>query len=182
MPEQILLDLTTAEPVEIEGGDGETVTLDLHGETVALSLSTEHVHLEADTATPAIELNYDTDADEVSLDVVTDEVTLTLIEDVIGLDVLPADTIALTVEGQIGPPGPRGPAGPPGPPGAGVIFRWNQAAPATVWTVPHDLGFYPSVSTTDTAGTQVYGDVLYLDENTVQVTFGLAFAGYANLS
>jgi hypothetical protein len=84
--------------------------------------------------------------------------------------------ITLEVDGCSGPPGP------PGPAGDGGILRWHQAAAADVWTIPHGLGFYPAVSTTDTAGTQVYGNVLYPDENTVQVTFGLAFAGYANLS
>jgi len=90
-----------------------------------------------------------------------------------------ASAIILGIDGITGP---RGPIGPPGPAGDGGIMRWHQAVAAAVWTIVHGLGFYPAVSTTDTAGTQVYGDVRYPDENTVQITFGLAFAGYANLS
>lgn len=85
-------------------------------------------------------------------------------------------SITLEIDGCNGPPGP------PGPSGDGGLLRWHQSVPAAVWTIPHGLGFYPSVTTTDTAGTQMYGNVKYLDETTVQITFGLALAGYANLS
>ncbi|MFV4649319.1 hypothetical protein ACNJUT_22250, partial [Mycobacterium tuberculosis] len=36
-------------------------------------------------------------------------------------------------------PGAQGPQGPPGASGAG--FTFTQAAPATTWTVNHNLGF-----------------------------------------
>lgn len=78
---------------------------------------------------------------------------------------------------------PRGETGPQGPPGLDTgFYRHNQAAPATVWNINHNLGFYPAVSTQDSAGTVVYGDVEYIDSNNVTVTFEAAMGGYANLS
>jgi hypothetical protein len=41
--------------------------------------------------------------------------------------------------------GRRGPAGPPGPSGvAAVSYTHTQVAPALVWTVQHNLGYYPA--------------------------------------
>lgn len=78
---------------------------------------------------------------------------------------------------------PRGDTGPQGPPGIDTgFYRHNQAAPATVWSITHNLGFYPAVTVQDSAGSVVYGDVAYVDVNNVTITFDSAFGGYANLS
>lgn len=78
---------------------------------------------------------------------------------------------------------PRGDTGPQGPPGLDTgFYRHNQAAPATVWNIAHNLGFFPSVSVQDSAGSVVYGDIDYVDANNVTVTFDAAMGGYANLS
>lgn len=67
-----------------------------------------------------------------------------------------------------------------------VERRWRfvhaQIAAAAVWTVTHNLGGYPSVTTQDSTGKVVYGSVRYLDENTVQVTFSAAMGGKLGLS
>jgi ABC-type transport system substrate-binding protein len=60
-------------------------------------------------------------------------------------------------------------------------FIYQQATPATVWTVPHDLATYPTVVVLDSANQEVFGDVEYLDENTVQLTFSAPFSGTAYL-
>lgn len=78
---------------------------------------------------------------------------------------------------------PQGPVGPQGPAGLDTgFFRHNQSAPAATWVVEHNLGYYPSVSVQDSAGTNVFGDVVYLDQNNLTITFRNAFGGYANLS
>jgi hypothetical protein len=87
-----------------------------------------------------------------------------------------AAVITLEIDGCSGPPGP------PGPSGEGGVYRHVQASAADTWTINHDLGFYPAVTATDTAGSVVYGDVLYLDEHSVVVSFTSPFAGFANLS
>lgn len=51
-----------------------------------------------------------------------------------------------------------------------------------VWTIPHNLGFMPNVTTVDSSGRAVRGAVQYLDLNTVQVTFSSPFTGAAFLS
>jgi hypothetical protein len=79
----------------------------------------------------------------------------------------------------IGPPGPQGPPGPAG--GGSASYVHNQATPAAVWTIPHNLGFFPNVTVVDSSGAQVEGDVVF-STNQVQVTFSAAFSGTAYLS
>lgn len=61
-------------------------------------------------------------------------------------------------------------------------FLWFQSTAASVWTITHNLGFYPQVTTVDSTGHEVVGDVTYIDVNTVQVTFSGSFAGSAFMS
>lgn len=60
---------------------------------------------------------------------------------------------------------------------AGVAHA--QSVPAAVWTVAHNMGKHPAVAVVDSAGGTVYGDIRYLDINTVTLTFSGAFAGFA---
>lgn len=55
----------------------------------------------------------------------------------------------------------------------------KQAQAAKVWTVAHNLGKRPAVTVVDSAGTVVIGEVDYLDDNTVRLTFCAAFSGTA---
>jgi hypothetical protein len=74
--------------------------------------------------------------------------------------------------------------GPQGPPGIGTFstYTHNQAYPASVWTITHNLNCRPSVTIVDSAGTVVFGDVEYLSANEIRVTFVAAFAGKAYLN
>lgn len=75
----------------------------------------------------------------------------------------------------------QGPPGPSGPSGAGYVH--TQASALAVWTVPHNLGYRPSVSVTTTGGVEVEGgEVLHLSTNTLTITFDVAFAGSARLT
>ena len=58
----------------------------------------------------------------------------------------------------------------------------NQIASERVWEIEHNLGRFPSVSIVDSAGTIVVGDVFYVDENHVRITFSSAFSGKAYLN
>lgn len=60
----------------------------------------------------------------------------------------------------------------------------EQLAPDTTWTIVHRLNKYPSVTVFDStdSGEVVFGDVAYIDENTVTVSFSAAFAGKAFLN
>lgn len=57
-----------------------------------------------------------------------------------------------------------------------------QGTPATVWTVTHGLAKRPSVTVTDSAGNVVYGDVKYLSNSSLTITFSAAFSGNAYLN
>lgn len=68
--------------------------------------------------------------------------------------------------------------------GGGIVtgdktYVHTQRQPSAEWVVSHGLGKMPSVTVVDSAGTQVIGDVLYLDSNRVKLTFSGAFAGKA---
>lgn len=75
----------------------------------------------------------------------------------------------------------RGPQGLPGVSGGagGATYTHTQSIALAVWTVPHNLGRYPSVNVTDLLGRLIVPDVVYLDENVVQITHGLPLAGFA---
>jgi len=74
--------------------------------------------------------------------------------------------------------GRQGPAGRPGLNG-GETFQFEQADPAAVWTVPHNLQRRPSVMVTDLAGNAVISDIRYIDDNIIQITHGRPVAGFA---
>lgn len=100
----------------------------------------------------------------------------------------PSDGTRLVALGPVPPPrgvlpvALRGLPGPPGPPGAsGAGYVHTQASAATVWTVPHNLGFRPSVAVTSASGAFVVGDPEHLDLNTLRLTFALPISGTARL-
>lgn len=57
-------------------------------------------------------------------------------------------------------------------------FRFSQTTPQSVWVVTHNLRKYPSVTVIDSAGTEVIGEVEYIDINTVSIKFAYEFSGY----
>lgn len=61
-------------------------------------------------------------------------------------------------------------------------YTHHQLASVDTWSINHNLGKYPSVTIVDSAGTMVVGDILYIDENNLQVTFSSAFSGKAYLN
>lgn len=69
--------------------------------------------------------------------------------------------------------------------GAGIAdrtYRHVQSSAASVWTVTHNLGKYPTVAVVDSTRRVVYGQIDYIDTNALTITFSAAFSGevYAN--
>jgi hypothetical protein len=62
-----------------------------------------------------------------------------------------------------------------------MTYFHPQNNAAEVWIITHNLGKYPNVKVLDSQKIQVFGDVQYIDENRVKVTFGGAFSGTAYL-
>jgi hypothetical protein len=58
----------------------------------------------------------------------------------------------------------------------------TQASAATTWSITHNLKFYPNVSIVDSALSHVIGEVTYINENSLTVSFTSAFSGKAFLS
>ena len=61
-------------------------------------------------------------------------------------------------------------------------YEHDQGTPALVWTINHNLDKKPSASAVDSAGTVVFGQIDYIDENNLTITFNAAFSGYAYLN
>ena len=88
-------------------------------------------------------------------------------------------------EGQGGAQGPAGPAGPQGeqgPPGPSLAYVHTQNSPSDVWTINHNLGIYPQVSVIEIGGANVEGEVTYLNNNSLTVSFTVAISGTAYIS
>ena len=86
-------------------------------------------------------------------------------------------------QGEKGDKGDKGDQGERGPAGFGATTTvWSAPTATAVWTINHGLDAYPSVTTVDSAGTQIMGDVSYPDLNTVIITFAFATGGNAYLN
>jgi len=59
---------------------------------------------------------------------------------------------------------------------------YTQISPSKTWTITHNLGRYPSVTIVDSGGSVVMGDVGYITNNQLKVTFTSAFSGKAYLN
>lgn len=66
--------------------------------------------------------------------------------------------------------------------GGDKTFVYAQSVAASTWNITHNLNKYPSVSVVDSGLNTVYGDVEYLDTNSLTVTFRSAFGGKAFLN
>jgi len=66
--------------------------------------------------------------------------------------------------------------GDPGSSGGGT-YTHTQGVPATTWNINHNLNYFPSVTIVDSTGRKVYGDVEYVNPNSITVIFRAAFSG-----
>jgi len=90
--------------------------------------------------------------------------------------------LAEWLESLEGTPGLDGEPGAPGVPGAGFNYIHTQTAPATVWTIDHNLGGKPNVALVDNEGNEFDGEVFYNNINTITASFGVVVSGTAYLS
>lgn len=66
--------------------------------------------------------------------------------------------------------------------GSGISEVYTFSTAATTWTITHNLGLYPSVTTVDSNKELIVGRVRYTDNNTITITFSEAVSGYAYLN
>jgi hypothetical protein len=73
--------------------------------------------------------------------------------------------------------------GPQGPPGeVANSYTHSQPVPSPTWTMPHNLGFRPSVELLNSGGQEIEGDILHLSENVCIAYFNQPIAGLARLN
>jgi hypothetical protein len=63
-----------------------------------------------------------------------------------------------------------------------ISYHHVQGTSASVWTIIHNLGWYPNVTVEDSAGTIVEGEIAYTNRNSLTLSFYSAFSGNAYLS
>jgi hypothetical protein len=87
-------------------------------------------------------------------------------------------------QGEQGPVGPAGPVGPQGPSGVtqAIAYTHVQNSVSSTWSITHNLGFYPNVTSVDSAGTSIEGTVTYTSATTLDLVFSVATSGKAYLS
>lgn len=71
----------------------------------------------------------------------------------------------------------------PGTSGSGDAYYWHtQMVASNVWHIIHNLGKKPSVMVTDMDNQVVIGDIMYINDNVLDVYFTQAFSGNAYLN
>ena len=61
-------------------------------------------------------------------------------------------------------------------------FVYEQLNPTNSWTINHGLNKRPSINITDLNDNIVYGDVQYVNDNQVTLTFNKPFTGKATFN
>lgn len=61
-------------------------------------------------------------------------------------------------------------------------FVFTQGSPSNTWNITHTLNKFPSVSVVDSANNEVEGDVHFVDQNNITITFSSSFSGKAYLN
>ena len=62
------------------------------------------------------------------------------------------------------------------------FFLFSQLSPEAVWIIEHPLRKFPAVTVVDSGGSSVVGDLEYIDDANIKITFQSAFAGKAYLN
>jgi hypothetical protein len=65
---------------------------------------------------------------------------------------------------------------------ANETYTFVQAGASATWTVQHNLDKFPSVTMALSTGQKGYGDVVYIDENNLTITFASAESGKAYMN
>ncbi len=121
-----------------------------------------------------------TKVQEVTIE--SEEIGLT-VETIEDIEFIPEEftDVLVIAAGNIGVAGPPGSPGPPGGK-SGSTHVFTQGSPSAVWVIPHNLGWWPSVTVVDTGGSVITPDVHYDTDQQVTLTFGSATTGKAYLN
>jgi hypothetical protein len=66
--------------------------------------------------------------------------------------------------------------------GSDANFLHVQSPASAVWTITHNLGKFPNYTVIDSSGDEVEGDVNYVNNQQLIITFSASFSGTAYLN
>lgn len=61
-------------------------------------------------------------------------------------------------------------------------YVYEQLSASSSWSIAHNMGKYPSVTVVDSGGSLVVGEVTYINDNSLTVSFAYPFSGKAYLN
>jgi hypothetical protein len=61
-------------------------------------------------------------------------------------------------------------------------FVYTQSVASDIWEIEHNLNKFPSVSVVNINNVTMYGEVIYIDENNLQIEFSAGFSGKAYMN
>ena len=61
-------------------------------------------------------------------------------------------------------------------------YTHDQMVASSEWIITHNLNKFPSVTIVDTANTVVFGEVGYISQNEIRLSFNAVFSGKAYLN
>jgi hypothetical protein len=99
----------------------------------------------------------------------------------VDIALLPGATGPAGPAGEDGAPGPQGEQGPPGETQT-IAYTHTQNLVSSNWSITHNLGFYPNVTTINSASMNIEGTVEHINQNSLNVNFSIASTGTAYLS
>lgn len=68
------------------------------------------------------------------------------------------------------------------PGGGDKTFVYTQSVASDLWEIEHNLDKFPSVSVVNINNVTMYGEVIYIDENNLQIEFSAGFSGKAYMN
>lgn len=155
---------------------------------IFIRISPEEVEVKVDNEIPNIDLSVDLPADtivelppsaEINLEVDPTDIRLQVSDLVPEVELKVTDSpdvIVLPTTGIPGPPGPPGPSGPE------TSWEFDQLTASYHWVIPHNLNSYPSVTVVDTGGTEILPNVVYVNNNLIELYFANPTSGKAYLN
>jgi hypothetical protein len=66
--------------------------------------------------------------------------------------------------------------------GRDKYFVYEKVLPSEQWVIKHSLNKHPSVTIVDSAENIVYGNIEYVSDNEIIITFSAGFSGKAYLN
>lgn len=61
-------------------------------------------------------------------------------------------------------------------------YVYVQSVPSVLWSIQHNLNKFPSVTVVNINNVAMYGEIIYIDQNNLQIAFSAGFSGKAYMN